>query len=159
MKRIALAAVALSLLCSFAPGRADAGVTDGLGAWEGAGTTRDAAGGPSADFSVAVVRRALGPSRARTDAKITLRDGRILDFWQEIQDVGAGAFRVTSANGSGSGQCFHNQMCQSYEERADGHAFATTIALDSPDKIRILVTELEKGRAVRFIEQTLTKKP
>jgi hypothetical protein len=50
-------------------------------------------------------------------------------------------------------------MCQSYEQRQDGHAFATTIARDTPDKIRILVTELEKGQAVRFMEQTLTKKP
>jgi hypothetical protein len=49
-------------------------------------------------------------------------------------------------------------MCQFYEQSADGHAFATTIAKDGTDKLRILVTELDHGTAIRFYEQTLTKR-
>ncbi|MET0592971.1 MAG: hypothetical protein ABW133_09745, partial [Polyangiaceae bacterium] len=61
--------------------------------------------------------------------------------------------------GAGGGHCFANAMCQTYEERADGHAFATTIARDGADKLRILITELDKGKAVRVFQQTLSKKP
>jgi len=31
--------------------------------------------------------------------------------------------------------------------------------LDGPSKMRLLVTELDHGQAVRFIRQTLTRKP
>ena len=43
-------------------------------------------------------------------------------------------------------------------EARDTQAFATTIAKDEGGKLRILVTELDKGAAVRFHAQTLLKK-
>ena len=106
-----------------------------------------------------MTRKPLGPGKTRADGKVTLGDGQTIVFWQEYEAWAAGGYRLTSTNGSGAGRCFSNGMCQSYEQRSDGHAFATTVVGDGPDKVRVLVTELDKGQAVRFIEQTLTKKP
>ncbi len=153
-----LAAASLSLLALFAPA-ATAGITDGLGVWTGTGTAHAVNGADLGGFAVSVTRKSTGGAKVRADGKVTLDNGQVIVFWQEIEEAGAAGFRVTSSNGSGGGRCFANGMCQSYEQRQDGHAFATTIVRDAPDKLRLLITELDKGQAVRFIEQTLTKKP
>jgi hypothetical protein len=49
-------------------------------------------------------------------------------------------------------------LCESYEDAGNGQAFATTIVVDGPDKLRLLVIELDHGQAVRYISQTLTRK-
>jgi hypothetical protein len=110
-------------------------------------------------FTITLVRKSVTASKVRADGTIRLSDGKSTTFWQEFEERGASGFSITSSNGAGGGRCFDNAMCQSYEQRADGHAFATTIVKDSPDKLRVLVTELEGGHAVRFFQQTLLKKP
>jgi hypothetical protein len=95
----------------------------------------------------------------RADGKVTLGPGREVTFWQETEDRGASGFRVVTNNGAGGGTCFTNGICTTYEEREGGHAFATTLVKDAPGKIRMLTTELENGRAVRFYQQSLTRKP
>ena len=149
----------LSLATLLGPVAARAGVTDGLGIWEGSGMARDAHGADLGPFSITLTRKSLGNAKIRADGKVTLGNGQVIVFWHETEDMGGGGFRTVSSNGSGGGLCFANGMCQSYEERPDGHAFATTIVRDAPDKMRVLVTELDKGRAVRFMEQSLSKKP
>jgi hypothetical protein len=135
-------------------------MTDGgLGDWEGTGTAHSVAGADLGGFSVSLRRTSATTGTVRTDGKVLLGGGQVISFWQETVDAGGGGFRLTSNHGSGGGRCFANGMCQSYEEQQDGHAFATTIVRDAPAKLRILVTELDKGRAVRYMEQTLTKKP
>lgn len=152
-------ALALLGLTATHDARATISMTDGLGTWQGSGHARNVQGTDLGRFDVVMVRKPLGPGKIRADGKVTLRDGQIIVFWHEYEDLQSGGYRLTSTNGSGAGRCFSNGMCQSYEQRSDGHAFATTIVEDGPDKIRVLVTELDKGQAVRFIEQTLTKKP
>jgi hypothetical protein len=157
---VAAAAYSLSSVCALlAPSAAHAGVADSLGTWEGTGTAAEAAGRDLGAFTVSLVRRSVGTGRVRADGKVTLASGQEIVFWQEYEDHGANGFRLTSNNGNGGGRCFTNAMCQTYETRADGHAFATTIATDGADKWRILVTELDHGKAVRFFQQTLSKKP
>ena len=141
------------------PTLAAAGMSDGLGSWEGQGTTVALNGGNLGAFTVDLTRRTTGPGQVRTDGRVVLANGQVIVFWQESADTPSGGFRMTTNDGTGGGRCFANGMCQSYVERADGHAFATTIVRDAPDKLRILVTELDKGQAVRFIQQSLTKKP
>jgi outer membrane receptor protein involved in Fe transport len=155
-----LASAALVTLASLGtPTVAAAGISDGLGAWQGQGTTLAVNGADLGAFSVEVTRRSTAPGQVRTDGRVVLANGQVIVFWQESVESPSGGFHMTTNDGSGGGRCFANGMCQSYVERADGHAFATTIVRDAPDKLRILVTELDKGQAVRFIQQSLTKKP
>ena len=139
-----------------AEGRAN--TADSLGAWEGTGVASDASGKELGGFTVALVRRSVGPQKTRTEGNVTLEGGRVVEFWQETEGGGARGYRLVSNNGQGGGRCFDNGLCQTYEERAGGQAFATTIVRDG-DRMRLLVTELDKGQAVRFMHQTLTKKP
>lgn len=136
-----------------------AGITDGIGKWEGSGTAFEISGKDLGPFSVSLTRRSVGSAKVRSDGTITLAGGRQIAFWQEFEDHGPGGFLLVSNNGIGGGQCFVNGMCQAFEARADGHAFATTIVKDGADQVRIVVTELEQGKAVRVFQQTLLKKP
>lgn len=150
--------VAFGLLCAVsAP--ASAGYADALGEWEGTGSTVAVGGAEQGDFHVSLVRRSSGPGAVRSEGRVVLAGGQVIPFWQDAVQGNGGTFRFTSNQGSGLGRCFSNGMCQSYETRRDGHDMATTIVVDSPDKIRILMTELENGKAIRFMQQTLTKKP
>jgi hypothetical protein len=153
-----LAAFSLSLLALVVPGSASAGITDGLGTWEGTGTASEVSGRDLGTFTVSLTRKSTGTGKMRADGKVVLAGGKEIVLWQEVEDHGGSGFRITSNNGSGGGQCFANGLCQTYEKGADGHAFATTIAKDGSDKLRVLVTELENGQAVRFFQQTLQKK-
>jgi hypothetical protein len=154
-----LVTAAFSFIGLLAPNSARAGITDCLGSWEGTGNTSDASGKDLGVFTVSLTRKSSGNAKVRADGKVTLANGQQITFWQEFEDHGPNGFRLVSNHGAGGGHCFTNAMCQTYEERADGHAFATTIAKDGPDKLRILVTELDQGKAVRFSQQTLLKKP
>ncbi|MFZ5892803.1 MAG: hypothetical protein ACOY0T_17215 [Myxococcota bacterium] len=153
-----LATGAVSLFALLAPMDATADVMDGLGVWEGSGTAHGVGGADLGTFTVTLTRKSVGNAKVRSDGLVKLANGQIVKFWQEVESAGSGAFRIVSSNGYGNGRCFANGICESYEYRRDRHAFATTIVRDAPDKIRVLVTELEKGQSIRFMEQTLTKK-
>jgi hypothetical protein len=159
MRTTTIAVIAVSTLALFAPGMTAAAITDGLGKWEGSGTASELSGKDLGPFTVAVTRKSVGNAKVRADGKITLAGGREIVFWQEFEDHGPSGFSLVTNNGAGGGQCFANGMCQTFEQRADGHAFATTIVNDGADRVRIVVTELEQGKAVRFFQETLLKKP
>ena len=156
---IAVAALATISLVGLASAPARAGISGSLGTWEGSGTTTEVSGKDLGAFTVALTRRSIGNAKVRADGKVTLASGQEIVFWQEYEDHGPQGFKLISSNGAGGGNCFSNGLCQSYEQRADGHAFATTIAKDGTDQLRISITELDNGKAVRFIQQTLSKKP
>lgn len=61
------------------------------------------------------------------------------------------------SHGKGGGRCFGEGLCISYLEDASGKAFATTIAMDGPSKMRLLRTELQNGKAVKFYREVLLK--
>jgi hypothetical protein len=153
-----VAFASLSLLALVAPGSASAGGSDGLGTWEGSGTASEVSGKDLGAFTVSITRKSVGTGKVRADGKVTLANGKEITLWQDIEERGTGGFLLVSNNGSGGGQCFANGICQTYEKRADGHAFATTMAKDEGGKLRVLVTELENGQALRFFQQTLQKK-
>lgn len=160
LNRTLLVTAALSLVgLGLTPTPARAGISDSLGTWEGSGTATEVSGKDLGAFTVALTRKSIGNAKVRADGKVTLASGQQIVFWQEFEDHGQNGFKLVSNHGSGGGHCFANGMCQLYEQRADGHAFATTIAKDGADKLRVLVTELDGGKAVRFFQQTLSKKP
>jgi hypothetical protein len=154
-----LVTAAFSFIGLLGPNSARAGIPDSLGLWEGTGTASEVSGKDLGAFSVSLTRKSIGNAKVRADGKVTLANGQEIIFWQELEDHGPNGFKLVSSNGAGGGHCFANAMCQTYEERADGHAFATTIAKDGAGKLRILVTELDHGKAVRFVQQTLSKMP
>lgn len=130
-----------------------------LGSWEGTGTSMTVRGTEASTFAVSLVRKDVGQGRVRMDGTVRLEGGKTLAVWEETIGGASGGFRISSSLGNGGGRCFDNGMCQSYVERADGRAFATTIAKDGASGLRIVVTELEGGKAVRFVQQTLLRKP
>src|SRR5262249_54155278 len=141
------------------PRSAHAESEGGLGTWEGSGVMTEAGNKVIGSFDVTVTRTSLGGGKVRSDGKVRTGDGKEITFWQEKTDRGGGAFQLVSNNGSGGGCCFVNGMCQSLESNGTGQAFASTIVMDAPAKIRVLITELKDGHAVRFYAQSLTKKP
>ncbi|HEY8079062.1 MAG TPA: hypothetical protein VIF62_33245 [Labilithrix sp.] len=159
MKNLILA-LGLAGICFAAPlAFADVSSSDGLGTWEGTGIAQDVSGSQQTPFTITMVRRSLGGGVVRADGTIHMKDGSDVAFWDEHAERPDGACKVSSSLGNGGGRCFSNHMCQLYTERADGHAFATTYAIDSRDHIRVLVTELQAGKAIRFFSQDLVKKP
>ncbi|HMI84589.1 MAG TPA: hypothetical protein VK550_10870 [Polyangiaceae bacterium] len=158
VNRTFIVTAALSLI-GLASVPARAGISDCLGTWEGSGSATEVSGKDLGAFTVSLTRRTIGTAKVRADGKVTLANGQEIVFWQEFEDHGQSGFKLVSNNGAGGGHCFANGICQSYEQRTDGHAFATTIAKDGADKLRVLITELDSGKAVRFFQQTLSKKP
>lgn len=127
--------------------------------WKGTGYTTTIRKHDRNRFTVELDERVDAKRERDIRGKVTLEGGRVITFWQHMTPTPGGGFRLTSSNGKGGGQCFDNHMCQSYAEQKDGHGFATTIALDGDAKMRILVTELEHGKAVRFVAQQLHRTP
>lgn len=128
----------------------------GVGTWEGSGNVVLRDGKNVSSFDVTIVRKAAGENKVRADGIVKLPNGREIRFWQEF-DGGPNGFRIVSDRGNGGGRCFGNDMCQLYEETKGGHAFATALTKDEGGKIRLVITELEHGKAVKFFYQTLRK--
>jgi hypothetical protein len=159
MKTSILFGAAVSLLLSLGPHVAQAGILDGLGTWQGSGTAFDVSGKDLGGFTVSLTRKSMGASKVRADGKVTLAGGQEIVFWQEFEDHGPSGFTLVSNHGTGAGQCFANGMCQTFDQRPDGHAFATTIVKEGADRVRIVVTEMERGKAVSFLQETLLRRP
>jgi hypothetical protein len=154
--RIGLAGLVLlggALIGSLA--RAD--ILGGLGEWRGSGSVFGPDGRAEAEFKVALTRSAAGPRSVDTRGKIELASGQVIPFAQKTTLGDDGKFSLDSERGQGAGFCLGAGLCQSYEDRGNSAGAYTVMAIDGPDTIRIVITELDHGRAVRFIRQTLTK--
>jgi hypothetical protein len=156
MKTLFASGLALFALLFAAP--AHAGITEGLGHWQGAGTLISLDGQEQGEFTVEVDRVAVDARTVDVHGKITHADGRVITFNERHIASSNGGFLIEGSQGKGGGRCFTGGLCQSYVDAGADTAFATTIALDGPDKLRVLVTTLDHGRAVRFIRQSLTRK-
>jgi hypothetical protein len=137
-------------------GKAQAGITDGVGTWKGSGTTFDAGGQELGDFTVEMVRTAINAHTVEGRGKVVLATGEVITFRQRMTEHG-NSFSMETDRGRGGGHCFGGGLCTSYEDLGGGKAYATTIVVDNASKIRVLVTELANGRAIRFMRQSLTK--
>lgn len=155
MKNWIMAGLLISTALFSNSARAD--LLDGLGKWQGQGTQYDPSGRAAGDFTVELTRAAAGPRTVQTRGTIKLSNGQVLPFESRITESDTG-FASESPRGSGTGHCFGGDICYSYEESGKGKATAMTIVIDGPDRIRILTTDLEQGRPVRYTRQALTKK-
>ena len=136
---------------------AKAGLLEGLGTWQGTGMVFDSQGREGGSFTVELIRTALDAQTVETRGSLTLATGQVIPVNQQISLRG-NSFRIESNHGTGGGTCFGAGICQSYEDSGNGTVFVTTIVIDGPDRLRILVTELDHGQAVRFFRQSLTLK-
>jgi hypothetical protein len=135
---------------------AHADVLDGLGRWSGSGSVRGVDGKPLGDFHVDLTRSAAGPGRVETRGTVTTSAGQVLPFRSLITRTPDG-FLMESARGKGQGSCPDPSVCHGYELDAAGNGATSTILVDGPQRVRVLVTELEKGKPVRVIWQTLSQ--
>src|SRR5215472_8357674 len=154
---LAAASFAVTGVIALVTGRADG--ADGVGVWEGSGTAYSPQGAVVGTFSVSLTRKQAG-GNVRIDGKATLANGQEVPFWEEDEYAkdGTGKYRIRSSTGSGGGGCFANEICQSYRQSEDGHATATTIAVDSADKVRVQWTEYDHEQVVQYREATLKTK-
>ena len=83
MKTNIMVGTIVSLLLSFAPHVAGAGILDGLGKWEGSGTAFDIFGKDLGAFTVSLTRKNMGASKVRADGKVTLSSGQEIAVWEE----------------------------------------------------------------------------
>lgn len=64
---------------------------------------------------------------------------------------------IESERGRGYATCLAPDVCHSYEVDGSGSGSISTILLDSPRQLRILVTVLEKGKPTSLLWQTLSQ--
>jgi hypothetical protein len=156
---IGIVGTSLALTTLGAAGSTQATCDQGIGTWEGSGTASEVSGKDLGGFTVTVTRKLMASGNVRADGVINLANGQHLTFWQEFENTRPNSFRLVSNHGTGGAEWFANGLCQWIEQSSDGHAFATTIAPDGADRIRILISELDKGQPIRFYQQILIKKP
>jgi len=131
---------------------------EGLGHWQGAGTSYAPDGTELGDFTVDLERSAIDDHTVEVRGQVTLASGQVVSFNERQIMNSHGGYLTESHRGKGRGRCFAEDFCQEYQELGDDKARATTIVIDGPGKIRVLITELDHGRAMRFIRQALTRK-
>jgi hypothetical protein len=152
--------IAVALTCFQFAGYAHAEPTHaGPSIWQGSGMVFGKDGRETTGFTIELRRTAVDERSTETKGTVVLGNGGTIPVYQRMteSDKGAG-FRLDTNRGKGGGYCLGAGLCESYEDAGNGQAFATTIVVDGPDKLRLLVIELDHGQAVRYISQTLTRK-
>jgi len=149
-------ATSLSVAGMLLPAPARADLLEGLGRWSGGGSVFDPNGQRLGDFRVELTRTAAGPDRVETRGTVATADGRVIPFRSVIARAAQG-FVVESERGKGHAVCIEESVCHSYEVDAAGNGSTSTILIDDERRVRVLVTELEKGKPVRLMWQTLSQ--
>lgn len=130
-----------------------AGVAGGAGTWTGTGAVYDSQAREISPFKVQMVSRAPDANSLETTITVTLPDGQTRRFTQRLHDQDRG-FSIESDFGKGGGACFGAGLCEAYIAGQGGKAQAITLVIDGPDARRLLVTQLQDGRATEFIRQS-----
>ncbi len=124
--------------------------------WTGPGSLFDVQGKSLGNYNL-VVERTKSGSQILSLITVTLPDGAIQKQQCSITETSATAWKSECDHGKGGGHCFGEGLCISYEENSMGRAFSTTIVMDGADNMRLVRTELQNGRAVRFFREKLQK--
>ena len=159
MKKLSLElTVSLCLLAGFTLSlSAQAADSDqGVGTWTGSGVTFTPDGKEEGPFTVELTRKSAGAGVVETTGEVKLGNGTKIPLKQRTESQG-NTFSLKTNRGEGGGICVGAGLCQSYEQGSDGRAWSTTIVVDAPDKLRLIITELQNGRATRFIRQSITR--
>lgn len=125
--------------------------------WEGPGSLFDAHGNLSGSYNLVVENTQTG-NKIKSNVTVTLADGRVHKQQCLMTETGKDSWESNCDHGKGSGHCFGEGLCVSYEENSTGKAYATTIVMDGPSDMRLLRTELLNGKAVQFFREKLHKR-
>jgi hypothetical protein len=151
MKTIICTLILLATPFTFA---ANTKITD---TWEGTGTVTQAHGNDSSKYSL-LVEKEKGEGSSVTHVTVTLADGTTQQHVCKMIEGSQGSWKSECDHGSGGGRCLTEGLCISYEDAGAGKAFATNIVMDGPKDMRLLRTELQDGKAVRFFSEKLHKR-
>lgn len=125
--------------------------------WEGHGTLTDAKGNVISTYELLVENTKDGADRV-SDVTVTLPDGTKEKHACTSTDGENKSWKSVCDHATGGGRCFSEGLCINYVEDKDQKAFATMIAVDGPSDMRMLRTELDSGKAVRFFSEKLHKR-
>jgi hypothetical protein len=156
LKTKKLTQIGLSLMSIFGAASAFAGVTDGVGTWEGSGTVYSVDGTQLTTYTAEMVAIAIGIHEVKSQITVTMADGTKRKITQSIKDDARG-FSIVSDNGNGGGYCMSESLCLSYVSASNQHAFSTTMIIDDSNTERFLTTELENGKALSITSQKYFK--
>lgn len=125
--------------------------------WSGEGTLFDRAGKPLGRYGLTLVRTPVKAGVVRHTVTVELPAGKIREMRCTLTLDGESWTSSCADGRQGGGRCFGDGMCLDYLSGPGGQAFATTIAFDGDDRMRMLRTELVEGEAVRFFRETLRR--
>ncbi|MBK9321612.1 MAG: hypothetical protein IPM97_01410 [Bdellovibrionaceae bacterium] len=137
-----------------------AGSTD---IWEGSGALFDLQGTETGKYDL-VVENSKNGSQIQSNVTVTLPDGTTQKHQCLLTGTGQKGWKSECDNsdsigaGNGGGQCFGEGLCISYDEHSTGKSYATTIIMDGSTDMRLLRTEVQNGKAVRFFREKLHKR-
>ncbi|MEQ1878703.1 MAG: hypothetical protein ABL958_18820 [Bdellovibrionia bacterium] len=145
--------IALSGLVVFGLTRALAGETSSV--WTGAGKVYDAKLNPLGAYKLKVESAKTAATERKTKVTVTLESGGA-QVYNCTHTDGAKGWKSVCDNGNGGGFCL-DDLCQTYTEDENGRAFATTLIFDSEDEMRLMRTELQNGKPVRFFKEKISR--
>ncbi|MBK7959922.1 MAG: hypothetical protein IPK04_01035 [Bdellovibrionales bacterium] len=134
--------------------RTFAGSTD---IWEGPGALFDLQGKETGKYDLVVVNAKNG-SQIRSNITVTLPDGSVQRHQCLMTETSHDGWQSKCDNGDGGGHCFGEGLCISYVEDTTGKSYSTTIVMDGSVDMRLLRTELQDGKALRFFREKLHKR-
>ena len=124
--------------------------------WKGEGALFNINGKSEGQYELTVTNNKTGDV-TESNIQIKTANGSVIDL-QCTNTAGKDeSWSSQCGHGKGGGRCLGEGLCISYLEESSGKAFATTIAMDGPTDMRLLRTELQNGKAVRFFREKLHK--
>lgn len=124
--------------------------------WKGQGTVFGFKNDVQSNYDL-IVKNTKNGEKTASEILILLPDGNNINLSCTNNTSSDNSWTSDCTQGQGGGRCFGEGLCISYLENKNGKAYATTIVMDGPKKMRLLRTELQNGRAVKFYRENLQK--
>lgn len=153
MKTSAQATVIIASLLAFIPTASAGEVTE---LWKGDGVLFDRSNKPIGKYRLEMYRTNVNKKKMLNEVKVFLPNAKTKTISCEITKSKKG-WSTDCRSRKGGGYCFGEGLCIDYMADQKGSAFATTIVMDGKDTMRMLRTELKRGKAVRFFRERLTR--
>ena len=134
-----------------------ASITEGAGTWKGQGLVFGLDGKIAGSYKYTAINTAVGDDELLTHVVVKLPDGTQEEYDQKMKDTSENGFVIESKEGHGGGYCFGDGLCESYLDMGQGHGIAINMIMDGKKRMRILKTDLQDGKAVRFFREKLVK--
>jgi hypothetical protein len=124
--------------------------------WKGEGSMFNQTGTNVGQYELTVTNN---KNAEVTESKIQIKtaNGNLIEMLCTNTENKDGGWASICGQSKGGGRCFGEGLCISYSEDGNGKAYATTIVMDGASDMRLLRTELENGKAIRFFREKLHK--